>query len=353
MSIESGKLPEAAELAVEKLQVGDKVDLSSCPFLKERASADFEYAVVESVERETPECVAVSYQDHGVVGYPIGCKLKVSSETLADRKLPQVGPLLDYFIADNAAVPHVGICLDDEDRATLVSWNLPAGDEERSNLEQLVIGVVNAANDSGETTVSGLLTAGATHCGTRRVDGRMTHDQQSVYDCLVAAAVERRKLQEKTKPSYLDYVKGVPLQQALWWFIENGHDELEGRTDIFFALRERVRSEGLPEHAVVVPITVPALDPKFASEPTYTACMRVARMEEAVKAWNVADQSDKVCAQPDEHAVVCILADLRHYCDAHEMDFAQMDRHAYADYSEQKANDRHHENVRQVSSPSM
>lgn len=182
MSNEQGKLPEVAELAVENLQVGDKVDLNSCPFLKERASADFEYAVVESVERETPACVAVSYQDHGVVGYPIGCKLKVSSETLADRKLQQVGPMLDYFIADKAEIPHVGICLDDEDRATLVSWDLPAGAEERSNLELLVIGVVNAANVSGVTTVSGLLAAGATHCSTRRIDGRMNQEQQSVYD---------------------------------------------------------------------------------------------------------------------------------------------------------------------------
>ncbi|WP_241299401.1 hypothetical protein [Burkholderia stabilis] len=52
------------------------------------------------------------------------------------------------------------------------------------------------------------------------------------------------KLPEIGEPSYLDYVKGAPLQQALWWFIENGHDELEGRTEIFFALRERVRAEG-------------------------------------------------------------------------------------------------------------
>jgi len=43
--------------------------------------------------------------------------------------------------------------------------------------------------------------------------------------------------------SYLDYVKGLPLQEALWWFIENGHDDLAERSKIFFALRERVREE--------------------------------------------------------------------------------------------------------------
>ncbi|KWN05415.1 hypothetical protein WT83_29110 [Burkholderia territorii] len=80
---------EIAELAVENLQTGDKVDLRSCPFLKDHATAEFEYAVVESVERETPECVAVSYEAHGVVGYPVGCKLKVSPETMGLRYLQQ------------------------------------------------------------------------------------------------------------------------------------------------------------------------------------------------------------------------------------------------------------------------
>lgn len=107
------------------------------------------------------------------------------------------------------------------------------------------------------------------------------------------------------------------------------------------------------KYVVTVEVAVPALDPKFVSEPTYTAGMRVARMEQAVKAWNVADESDAVCARPDEHAVVCILADLRHYCDAHGMDFAQMDRHAYADYLEQRDNDRHHGSVSHTQTPRM
>jgi hypothetical protein len=85
----AGKLRGLTELAVEDLQAGDEVDLSSCPFLNEHASAEFEFAVVESVERETSECVAVSYEDHDVVGYPVGYKLKVSSETIGNRNLPK------------------------------------------------------------------------------------------------------------------------------------------------------------------------------------------------------------------------------------------------------------------------
>lgn len=84
-----GKLPELTELGVESLRAGDKVDLTSCPFLKESASPDLEFAVVESVERETAGCVVVSYEDYQVVGYPVGCKLKVCSETLGHRKQPE------------------------------------------------------------------------------------------------------------------------------------------------------------------------------------------------------------------------------------------------------------------------
>ncbi|MFP3637546.1 hypothetical protein [Paraburkholderia sp. SIMBA_054] len=78
--------PIPSELAVETLRVGDRVDLKSCPFLKGHSSADFEYAVVESVERETPDCVAVGYEDIDVVGYPVGTRLTVSPETFASRR---------------------------------------------------------------------------------------------------------------------------------------------------------------------------------------------------------------------------------------------------------------------------
>ncbi|MDR5799240.1 MULTISPECIES: hypothetical protein [Caballeronia] len=69
---------EVVELTVEALLTGDRVDLRSCPFLRTRATVEFEYAVVESVVRETPDCVAVAYEDIDVVGYRVGTKLKVS-----------------------------------------------------------------------------------------------------------------------------------------------------------------------------------------------------------------------------------------------------------------------------------
>jgi predicted RNA-binding Zn ribbon-like protein len=47
----------------------------------------------------------------------------------------------------------------------------------------------------------------------------------------------------EAKPSYLGYVKELPLQEALWWFIENASDDLPERSSIFFALRERMREQ--------------------------------------------------------------------------------------------------------------
>jgi len=48
--------------AVQQLAPGNLVDLSSCPFLKNHPSAESEYALVVDVERETEECVAVTYE---------------------------------------------------------------------------------------------------------------------------------------------------------------------------------------------------------------------------------------------------------------------------------------------------
>jgi hypothetical protein len=40
------------------------------------------------------------------------------------------------------------------------------------------------------------------------------------------------------------YLSSITLPAALWWFIENVNDEDRYRTEIFFFLRERVRTEG-------------------------------------------------------------------------------------------------------------
>lgn len=49
--------------------------------------------------------------------------------------------------------------------------------------------------------------------------------------------------------NYTDYLDGLPLVQALWWFIENVDDETAFRTDYLFRLRQRVR-EATPERTL-------------------------------------------------------------------------------------------------------
>ena len=41
------------------------------------------------------------------------------------------------------------------------------------------------------------------------------------------------------------YLATLSLTQALWWFIENTPRGSVGSADIFFYLRERVRTEGV------------------------------------------------------------------------------------------------------------
>ncbi|WP_341744738.1 hypothetical protein [Azonexus hydrophilus] len=62
---------------VENLVVGNRVDLSSCQYLKRHSSAGWEYARVEGVDRETENCVVVSYQGIDQVGYQVGSVLQV------------------------------------------------------------------------------------------------------------------------------------------------------------------------------------------------------------------------------------------------------------------------------------
>lgn len=79
---------------VEDLVAGSRVDLLSCPFLKNHPMADSEYALVAHVERETPECVVVDYDGIDSVGYPVGTVLQVRApKDVSDPvvKVRQVG----------------------------------------------------------------------------------------------------------------------------------------------------------------------------------------------------------------------------------------------------------------------
>lgn len=65
---------------VEDLKEGDKVDLETCPFLKDHPMACCEYAEVIEVQQETTDCVAVTYEGVGQVGYSLGTKLGMKPE---------------------------------------------------------------------------------------------------------------------------------------------------------------------------------------------------------------------------------------------------------------------------------
>lgn len=67
-------------MKVTELKEGMLVDLKSCPYLYNHPSAGFEYAEVESVIRETPDCVVVSYVGIDSVGYPTGTVLETEND---------------------------------------------------------------------------------------------------------------------------------------------------------------------------------------------------------------------------------------------------------------------------------
>lgn len=69
---------EAKTKTVETIVVGDRVDLQSCPYLKDHPSAEFEYAQVTYVSDEG-SAIVIGYDGIDHVGYPKGTNLLVRS----------------------------------------------------------------------------------------------------------------------------------------------------------------------------------------------------------------------------------------------------------------------------------
>lgn len=68
---------ETTSKKVEELTVGDRVDLASCPYLKNHPTAEHEYARVSYLERETEHCFVVGYEGIDHIGYPVGTIVQV------------------------------------------------------------------------------------------------------------------------------------------------------------------------------------------------------------------------------------------------------------------------------------
>lgn len=70
-------MTEVVNKKVEELVLGNRVDLQSCPYLKNHASAASEYGRVAHAERETEHCIVIGYEGIDHIGYPVGTLLKV------------------------------------------------------------------------------------------------------------------------------------------------------------------------------------------------------------------------------------------------------------------------------------
>jgi hypothetical protein len=50
-------------------------------------------------------------------------------------------------------------------------------------------------------------------------------------------------MSDETHQDYTKYLAGLPLVEAMWWFIENIDEEHPARSACAFFLRERYRNE--------------------------------------------------------------------------------------------------------------
>lgn len=89
--------PDTVPVMAKDLKPGDMVDLDSCPVRFADPTAEFEYAIVEAAELETPDCVLVHYENVPSVGY-------VPDQVLRIER-PLAGVLPPEAIAPVASTP--------------------------------------------------------------------------------------------------------------------------------------------------------------------------------------------------------------------------------------------------------
>jgi hypothetical protein len=65
-------------IKVTDIKEGMKADLESCPYLKNHPTAEYEYAEVSFVQRETPDCMVIGYEGIDPVGYPVNTELVIA-----------------------------------------------------------------------------------------------------------------------------------------------------------------------------------------------------------------------------------------------------------------------------------
>lgn len=75
------------------------------------------------------------------------------------------------------------------------------------------------------------------------VDGDHEWDEKSSMFCDSCAYTDNAEEFCTTQPKAIEHLNTLDLPYALWWFIENIDADHKDRNDIFFYLRERIRTE--------------------------------------------------------------------------------------------------------------
>jgi len=63
------EIEKSVTVPITSIRVGMRVDLESCPYLKNHPSASSEWAVVSYASRETANCFAIDYDGIDIIGY--------------------------------------------------------------------------------------------------------------------------------------------------------------------------------------------------------------------------------------------------------------------------------------------
>ncbi|WP_233874169.1 hypothetical protein [Paraburkholderia adhaesiva] len=83
----------------------------------------------------------------------------------------------------------------------------------------------------------------------------------------------------------------------------------------------------------IVLVSIPELMHRFSAEQSLSPAMRMVRIGQAIKAWHVADHADEIHDTPESapSTLVCMLSDLRHDCEANQLDFTKLVGESYTE----------------------
>lgn len=123
---------------------------------------------------------------------------------------------------------------------------MPKNEVETVFLTELQLAVVESYPDNDVrhfSTLDEVMSYGDTLFQFLVLEAKDAGDPDEYLGMLNTALTQVQTVQHKIGAArWLTHIDSMPVDEALWWFVENVPEDAPWRNDLFFRLRERVRT---------------------------------------------------------------------------------------------------------------